>query len=72
LERVIADLETAKQKIKSLQVAVTILLAGFGSLVVGMATRAAGATVSVALGSAASVFSAGVVASVAILVFIYR
>jgi hypothetical protein len=76
LERANADLKAAnrllKQKLKSLQVAVAILLAVSGGLGVGLATGMAGATAQTAFSSAAGVFFGVVMASMAILVFVHR
>jgi hypothetical protein len=76
LERANADLKAAnrsvEQKLKSLQVAVAILLAVSGGLGVGLATGMAGATAQTAFSSAAGVFFGVVMASMAILVFVHR
>lgn len=76
LEKANADLKAAnrllEQKLKSLQVAVTILLAISGGLSVGLATSMAGATAQIALSSAAGVFFGVIMASMAILAFMHR
>jgi len=76
LERTSADLKAAndnlEHKIKSLQVAVTILLASSGGLGVGLAVSMAGAAVQTALASATGVFFAVIMASIAILTFMRR
>jgi len=76
LERANADLKAAndllEQKIKSLQVTVTILVASSGGLVVDLATRMAGAGAQIALASATGVFFAVIMASIAILTFMRR
>ena len=69
LQRANSDLEAAndllEKRIKSLQVAVTILLASSGGLGVGLATSMAGAAVQTALASATGVFFAMITASIA-------
>jgi hypothetical protein len=74
VERDNADLRAAKtlleQKIRLLQVVVTILLASIASLSVELATRTLGATPQIAFGSATGVFFAVIAASIAILSFI--
>jgi hypothetical protein len=76
LERAIADLKTTngllEQKIKLLEVAVTILLASSASLSTGLAIRMVGATAQTAFSSATGVFFAVIVASIAILSFMRR
>ena len=76
LETANADLTAAnrllEQKLKSLQVAVTISLAIIGGLSVGLATSMAGATAQIALSSAAGVFFGVIMASMAILAFMRR
>ena len=76
LERSYEELETAnsllEQKIKSLQVAIAILIAGSGGLGVGLATSLTGAAVQTALVSATGVFFAMIMASIAILTFMRR
>ena len=71
-----ADLKAAnerlEQKIKALQVAVTILLASSGGLTVGLATSLAGAAAQTALASAIGVFFGVMMASIAILTFMRR
>lgn len=67
-----AENELLKQKIKSLQVAVTILLASSAGLSVGLATSTAGAKVQTAIASAAAVFFGVIMASIAILTFMRR
>jgi hypothetical protein len=73
-ERDNADLKAANtllaQKIRFLQVVVTILLASIASFSVELATRALGATAQIAFGSATGVFFAVIAASIAILSFI--
>jgi mevalonate kinase len=64
--------ERLEQKIKSLQVAVTILLASTAGLGVGLGTCLAGAEISVALASAAAVVFGVITASIAILTFMRR
>lgn len=61
-----------EQKIKSLQVGVTILLATSAGLGMGLGTRLAGATVSIALSSAAAVVFGVITASLAILNFMRK
>jgi hypothetical protein len=76
LEREYAELKSAndllEQKIKSLQVTVAILIAGSGSLGVGLATSMTGATVGTALASATGVFFAMIMVSIAILTYMRR
>jgi hypothetical protein len=67
-----ADNDVLRQKVKSLQVTVTVLLASGGGLGVGLATSMAGATVQTALASATGVFFAVIMASIAILTFMRR
>jgi hypothetical protein len=76
LERANTELKAAndnlEHKIKSLQVAVTILLASSGGSGVGLAVSMAGAAVQTALASATGVFFAVIMASIAILTFMRR
>jgi hypothetical protein len=76
LERAHANLQAEnhrlEQKIKSLEVAVTVLLASSGGLGVGLATSMAGATVQTALASATAVLFGVIMASIAILTFMRR
>jgi hypothetical protein len=59
-----------EQRIRLLEVVVTILLASIASLSVELATRTLGATAQIAFGSATGVFFAVIAASIAILSFI--
>jgi hypothetical protein len=61
-----------EQKIKSLQVVVTILLASTAGLGVGLGATLAGAGVPVALASASAVVFGVITASIAILTFMRR
>lgn len=61
-----------EQRIRILQVAVTILLASSAASIVGMATSMSGAGVQTALASASGVFFAVIMASMAILAFLRR
>ena len=76
LERENANLRATngrlEQKIKSLQVGVTILLATTAGSGVGLGTSLAGAAVSIALASAAAVVSGVITASIAILTFMRK
>ncbi len=71
-----SDFEVAKekleQKIKSLQVVVTILLAIAAGLGVGLGTSLAGAAAPVALAAAGAVVFGVITASIAILTFLRR
>ena len=73
LERTIGDLKTAhgllEQKIKSLRVAITILLASSVGLSIGLATSMAGATAQTALASATGTFFAVITVSITILIY---
>lgn len=60
------------QTIKSLQVAVTILLASTAGLGVGLGTSLTGAAVPIALASASAVVFGVITASIAILTFMRR
>jgi hypothetical protein len=76
LERVAADLKATnrllEQRIRLLQVVVTILLASIASFSIELAARMLGATVQTAFGSATGVFFAVIAASIAILSFMRR
>jgi hypothetical protein len=76
LENDNAGLEAANRRlareIKHHQVAERVLLAISGGLGVGLATGMAGATVQTALSSAAGVFFAVIMASMAVLAFMHR
>jgi hypothetical protein len=61
-----------EQKIKYLQVAITILLASNAGLTIGLATSMAGATAQTALASATGAFFAVITASIAILIYMRR
>ena len=67
-----AENNLLRQRIKSLQVAVTILLASSAGLSVGLATSTAGAKVQTAIASATAVFFGVIMASIAILTFMRR
>ena len=71
LHTVNADLKAAnlrlEQKVKVLQVAVTVLLGGLGGMGVGLAACMAGASVQIALSSACAVLFGVIMASMAIL-----
>jgi len=76
LERSNDDLKAAnialEQRIKYLQVAVTILLASSVSLSIGLATSMAGVAPQLALTSATGTFFAVITASIAILIYLRR
>jgi ABC-type phosphate transport system auxiliary subunit len=76
LQRVNSDLKAGKslleQRIKSLQVAITILVAGSVGLSIGLATSMAGATAQTALASATGAFFAVITVSLAILMYMRR
>jgi hypothetical protein len=57
------------QRVRSLQVAITILLASNAGLAIRLATSVAGTTVQAALASAAAAFFAVITASIAILIY---
>lgn len=73
LEKANAELRAAndllRQKVKSLQMAVVILLACSAGLGVGFALSMEGASVQIALASATTVLFAVIMASIAILTF---
>jgi hypothetical protein len=64
--------ERLEQRIKSLQVIITMLCASSVGLAVGLATSVTGATTQVSLSSAIGVFFAVVMASMAILTYMRR
>jgi hypothetical protein len=61
-----------EQRIKSLQVAITILLASNAGLGVGLATSMAGSAAQSALASATGAFFAVITVSIAILIYMRR
>jgi hypothetical protein len=61
-----------EQKVKSLQMAITILLASIVGLSIGLTTSMAGATAQTALESATGAFFAVIAASIAILSYMRR